>query len=144
MIEAWLAAKLGGFGGKLVEYGIVFAVLAGAMWFAYSWAYDRGVASQQPIVALAQEREHAATTANAQNNEQIVSLTNRLNACTATVAANVQQAQASARQLTQQTQQAAQDAAKAKHERDALIEEWDPIREWAKGHVPDALVREIN
>lgn len=140
MIPAYLIEKLGPVFGRLAGYGVVLVAIVAALWFAYLWAYNRGVASQASIVALAQEREHAATTVNAQNNEQIDSLTNRLNECTASITASVQQAQEAARDLHDTQTKAAEAAQGKKDERTRTIAAQPATQAWADERVPDDLV----
>lgn len=86
---------------KLASYGITALAVCAALFFAYSWAFDRGVASMQPRLVAAQETAAKAVSANNDNLNTISQLQAANAAFQQQAHAQVSAAQAQVQELQQ-------------------------------------------
>lgn len=143
MITGWLIEKFGPLAGKLISYGIVLSFIGATLWFAYSWAYDRGVASQTAIVAQAKATTQRALDANAADASTIATLQAQNAACVASVAAKTSAADTASAVVIHESakRQAAYAATTAK--RRAIYSHDSKAAAWGRETVPEGVANEL-
>ena len=143
MLELWLAARIGKVWARVISTLVVPLLLALALWFAYMWAFNRGVASQAPVITQLKMQVVNAAAVNTANNDQIDALTSQINACTASVAANQQAAERAVANLASTKESLAVQSRQLQQAREAIYVENQQAAAWSRILVPPALVVQL-
>lgn len=134
-----LAFLLSKVGLKLLGAGAAVLGIAAALWFAYAWAYGRGVASVTPKLIAAQTTAQAARAANITSEQAITQLQAANALCAAAAEVSAPQT-AAATQTVDQSAQSAESRITAAQETVRTVTRESPSAEqWAKQEVPHAL-----
>lgn len=141
---AYLNLKLGVLGVKILFSCLFLATIGVSIYLFYLWAFAQGVASKADLIARIQTRESLLASANASNNEEITSLTNRLDECTSTVAADKVKSRQAVSDLTDEKVKSAQDSQKAIHERDRISQDNPQTQAWGDVLVPSGFVDDLS
>lgn len=134
-----LAFLLSKVGLKLLGTGAAVLGVAAALWFAYAWAYGRGVASVTPKLIAAQATTQAARAANTASAQAISQLQAANALCAAAAKVSAPQT-AAATQTVDQGAQTAESRITAAQKAVRTVTRASPSAEqWVKQEVPHAL-----
>lgn len=121
------------------EVWYALALLA-ALWWAYDWAYDRGAASRDAEVALAQSSLVMAQDANEGMQAAIARLQEVNRELAQGRLADREAAQDAVARIEKERDRLARSLAAARRDREMLYERDEYARAWGAARVPDAVL----